>query len=216
MSHPFGERLRRRPPLLYGILDGGLMRDQDLVPVGKAWAEAGVDLLQLRAKDWGAGPLLEAAEALLPELRAAGVPLILNDRVDVALICGADGVHLGQTDMPAAEARALLGPDRLLGWSTHDATELGAIPPEADYLGFGAIYATQTRQNSRIRGPEALTEAQVATTLPVFAIGGIDAENLVPLGVYGIAGVAVASALLQGVSPRETVTRLRSALQQWS
>jgi thiamine-phosphate pyrophosphorylase len=185
-----------------------------MLPTALAWASHGVDLIQLRAKDWGAGRMLALTQALLPALREQGIPLIINDRLDLALVSGADGVHLGQEDLPAAEARALLGPDRLLGWSTHDAVEVAEAPPEADYLGFGAIYPTLTRKDSRVGGPEALTGITEATTLPIFAIGGIDAENLLPLGVYRIAGVAVASAL-RG-SPSEAALRFRRALAHWS
>jgi len=188
----------------------------DILEMGASWARHGVDLIQLRGKQMGAGSMLELVGRLHPPLEEQGVPLLVNDRVDVALLSGADGVHLGQEDMPAKLARGLLGADRLIGWSTHDPKELADVPPEADYLGFGAIYPTRTRQNSRIRGPEALTETQAATTLPIFAIGGIDAENLVSLGAYSIAGVAVASALLRGSSTREAVAHLRQALEHWS
>lgn len=215
MSHPFVDRLRNRPPLLYGILDTGCVPRDRLLDTGARWARCGVDLIQLRAKDRGAGEILEFAEALRREISGTGVPLILDDRVDLVLLSDADGVHLGQSDLPAPEARALLGPDRLIGWSTHDPLELAAIPPEADYIGFGAIYPTKTRENSRIRGPEALTEAKAATTLPIFAIGGIDAENLVPLGAYGIAGVAVASALSLVSDVEASVSEFRRALDRW-
>ncbi len=213
MAHPFTERLHRPPRLLYAILDAGLCSFSDLVATGAELLEAGVELLQLRAKTLPAGEFLKAARQLVPYCRDHGVPFIVNDRLDVALAAGADGVHLGTSDLPYAAARELLGAELLLGCSTHDLDEIRQAEGVADYLGFGAMFATNTRPDSRIRGPQALTEAVAATTLPIFAIGGIEATNLGQLRGCEMAGVAVASALLEGPSRRDAVGRLREVLQ---
>jgi thiamine-phosphate diphosphorylase len=199
--------------LLYAILDAGLCEATALVESGAALLEAGVDLLQLRGKELSARELLEASRQLLPRCREAQVPFLVNDRLDVALAAGADGVHLGQADLPFAAARELMGSELILGGSTHDLAEIREAEAVADYLGFGALFPTNTRPDSRIRGPQALTEAVAATTLPMFAIGGIEVENLGQLKGCGMAGIAVASALLRGSSRREAVERLRRALQ---
>jgi len=202
--------------MLYAILDAGLVHAEELVTTGERLLEAGVDLLQLRAKEVPGGRFLDWARRLLPRCREAGVPLILNDAVDVALASGADGVHLGQHDLPIRAARSLLGPGVLVGWSTHDPSEVAATPDGVDYLGIGSIHPTATRARSRVIGGEALTEAREATTLPIFAIGGITAENLPALGRYGFRGVAVASALLTAPSVDSAVRRLREALGHWA
>jgi len=213
VAHPFKERLLRAPRLLYAILDAGLCPGEGLVPTGIELLEAGIDLLQLRAKGLPAGEFLKAARQLVPLCQQHGVPFIVNDRLDIALVAGADGVHLGSSDLPYPAARELLGDDLLLGCSTHDLHEIRQAEGVADYLGFGAMFRTKTRSDSRIRGRQALTEAVAATTLPIFAIGGIDAAKLGQLRGCEIAGVAVASALLQGPSRRAAVGRLREALQ---
>jgi len=213
VAHPFKERLLRPPRLLYAILDAGLCPGAELVATGNELLEAGIDLLQLRAKGLPAGEFLEAARQLVPYCRRHGVPFLVNDRLDLALAAGADGVHLGTSDLPYPAARELLGNELLLGCSTHDLREIRQAEGLADYLGFGAMFATKTRSDSRIRGPQALTEAVAATTLPIFAIGGIEAAKLGQLRGCGMAGIAVASALLEGPSRRAAVGRLREVLQ---
>ena len=216
MAHSFVSRLRQgRPPLLYAIVDARLCGAEQVVDRAMTLVESGVDLLQLRAKEIGAGVFAEWARTILGSCRQRGIPLIINDRVDVALSVEADGVHLGADDLPVSAARSLLGPDVLVGWTAHDQKEVVGALSGADYLGFGAVFPTQTRENSRIVGPEALTGARRATTLPIFAIGGIDAENLGRLGTYGIAGVAVASGLFRGRSSANTVLDLKKTLSRW-
>ena len=215
MSHACLGLWKRRGALLYALLDTGLVEPRRAVGFGLELAAAGVDLIQLRGKGLESSVMLSIAQGLLPTLRDRRIPLVVNDRVDVALAAGADGVHLGQDDLPADEARRLLGPDKLLGWSTHSHAEVCATPAAADYLGFGAMFATSTRRGSWIAGPRALPEALAATTLPTFAIGGIDAENAMELGTYGLAGIAVAAALVQGHSREDDVRALRRALDRW-
>lgn len=215
MAHPFVERLRAEPPVLYAILDAGLVEEDRLVAEGRALARAGVDAVQVRAKHMRGGHLLAVVEALLPALRERRVPLIVNDRADVALAAGADGVHLGQTDLPPDAARALLGSEALVGLSTHSLEEVRAAPGCVDYLGFGAMFATRTRKGSRIAGVEALTRAVAATTLPTLAIGGLRPDNVHELQGAKAAGVAVASALVPIDHRAGAVAAFRTALADW-
>lgn len=215
MAHPFAARLRQGPPLLYALVDAGLCAPGALVGHAEALARAGVDLVQLRAKGWEGGALLAAAEAMLERLRPLGVPLLVNDRVDVALAARADGVHLGQSDLPVAAARSLLGSDVLIGWSTHDLDEIRSAPAQADYLAFGSIFATQTRAGSRVVGPAALTAARAASTLPLLAIGGIRPQNVHHLGGLGLTGVAVASGLAGAADLPDVVRAFRDAMARW-
>ena len=215
MAHRFTSRLQSRTPLLYAIVDASLVGGEEIVAVSERLVEAGVDLVQLRAKKVGSGTMLQWVRAMLPVCRAREVPLIVNDRVDVALVAGADGVHLGEDDLPPSAARRLLGPDVLVGWSTHGLRQVREAPSEADYLGLGAIHPTRTRRHSRVIGGEALTRAREATRLPIFAIGGLNAGNIAELGGLGLNGVAVASALLGGPSVESAVRDLRAALARW-
>lgn len=215
MAHPFAQRLRCAPPVLYAVLDAATVGEGDLVAEGRRLVEAGVDALQVRAKSWRAGRLLDVAERLLPVTRGAGVPLVVNDRVDVARVAGADGVHVGQDDLPVAEARAQLGPEALIGFSTHSLAEVLAASSLADYLGFGAIFATATRASSRIVGVAALTQAVAESTLPLLAIGGLHPDNLHRLRGSRVAGVAVASALVPTSMHPGAVEAMRRALDRW-
>jgi len=209
-------RLRRRPPLLYGILDTGLLADADIPRLAVAWADAGVELLQLRAKRHGSGAFLELARATLAALGERHVPLIINDRVDIALLAGASGVHVGAGDLGPGDARRLLGPGGLVGVTAHDPSELAAIDPAvADYVGYGAIFATGTRSGATICGPEALTVAVAASTLPVVAIGGIAPDNVEVLRGSGVSAVAAASSLISSRTCPGAVEEFLSVLADW-
>ncbi len=141
--------------------------------------------------------------------------LIVNDRVDVALALakrGVDGVHLGRGDFPTTAARELLGPDALIGLSTHDVIQVAmAEEQDADYVGFGPIFATQTKGYERAIGPEAAWVASIGSGLPLFPIGGIDALNVNSLAEVGRA--AISSALLGAENPVEVAAVLREALE---
>ena len=141
--------------------------------------------------------------------------LIVNDRVDVALALrdrGVDGVHLGQGDFPTEAARELLGPDALIGHSTHDVAQVALAEEQSvDYVGFGPIFATETKGYERAIGPESAWIASVGSGLPLFPIGGIDARNVNSLAEVG--RVAVSSALLSAERPAEVASGMREALQ---
>ncbi len=199
---------RALPRGLYGIADAGF---GDPVALGLALADAGVEVIQLRAKGWSEADLLEAARALLPGLRARGSLLIVNDSLAVAAEIGADGVHLGQEDPPwdLTEARAALPPGALIGRSTRTLEQVLAAQ-DADYLGFGPVYATTTRAGSPApRGPALLAEAVRLSARPVVAIGGIGPEGLAEVKAAGAWGWAVISSLLTAPSLIEAARALR-------
>lgn len=209
-------RLRRRPPVLYGILDTGLLADEDIPRLAVAWADTGVEVLQLRAKRHGSGAFLDLARATRAALGDRPVPLIINDRVDIALLTPASGVHVGAGDLSPEEARRLLGPGRIVGVTAHDPAELAAVDPAvADYVGYGAVFATGTRSGATICGPEALTAAVAASTLPVVAIGGIAPDNVEVLRGSGVSAVAAASSLIPGRTCPGAVEDFLSVLADW-
>ena len=193
--------------------------DRRALPAGVTLAQAveaalvgGVTCLQLREKEASAGEILTLARTLLPLCRARRVPLLINDRVDIALAAGADGVHLGQDDLPLPEARTLLGPDRILGATAHTVDEaLRAQAEGADYLGVGAMFPTGTKTDTVPTSADTLKAICAAVSIPVVAIGGVNAENLPTLAGTGIAGAAVVSAIFSQSDLTAAARALRTA-----
>ncbi len=157
----------------------------------------GARLIQLRDKEAGARDLLDAARACLRLTRAAGATLLINDRVDVALAADADGVHLGQDDVTVEDARQLLGPDKIIGLSTHNLEQFQrALATSADYLAVGPVYQTTTKENpDPVVGLDLVRQARALTSLPLVAIGGITPERAPEVIAAGADCVAVISAL---------------------
>lgn len=209
-------RLRQAPPALYGLLDSGLLQEDQIPAVAVGLADAGVEILQLRAKDYTTGRFLDLARATMAALGGRRVPLIINDRVDVALAAGAAGVHLGRGDLAPVDARRLLGEDRVVGVTAHDQVELAEVDPTvADYVGYGAVFGTRTRAGATICGPEALTAAVAASTLPVVAIGGIAPDNVEALRGSGVSAVAAASGLIPDRTSPGAVEEFLRVLSAW-
>ncbi len=174
---------------------------------------AGATAIQLRDKEASGARLVELARALLVITREAGAPLIVNDRLDVALIAGADGVHLGPDDLPLADARRLAPTGFLVGYSTDDPAEARRAAQEgADYLGVGAVYGTISKPGleDEAIGPERVRGVLVDAGLPGVGIGGIEPENAAAVYATG-AGVAVLGAVMGASRPGEVVERLRAA-----
>jgi len=165
--------------------------------IGEAALKGGARFLQLREKRGDLRRLLQAARTLAQACREVGALLVVNDRLDVALAVGADGVHLGQDDLPAALARPLLEGGRLLGVSANRPEEAAAAERAgADYLGVGPAYPTATKERIRpILGPEGLRALRAATRVPIFAVGGITLERIPEVLATGADGVAVISAI---------------------
>lgn len=198
---------------LYAITDRlALPAGVTLAQAVEAALDGGVTCLQLREKTASAGEILALARTLLPLCRARRVPLLINDRVDIALAAGADGVHLGQEDLPLPEARTLLGPDRILGATAHTVEEaLRAQAEGADYLGVGAMFPTGTKTDTVPTSADTLKAICAAVTIPVVAIGGVNAQNLPTLVGTGIAGAAVVSAIFSQRDLTAAARTLRTA-----
>jgi thiamine-phosphate pyrophosphorylase len=183
-------------PKLYAITDPQLSNYTHSEIVALLLA-GGARLIQLRDKEASAKEMMEAARACLERTRAVGARLIINDRVDVAMVTEADGVHLGQEDLTVAEARALLGPKKIIGLSTHSLAQVeAALTTSVNYIAVGPIFTTTTKTNpDPVVGLELLRQARKLTSLPLVAIGGITLETAPEVLQAGADSIAVISAL---------------------
>lgn len=179
----------------------------------EAAVQGGVALVQLREKDAATGAFVEIAVKLKALLDEYDVPLLINDRIDVALACNAHGVHLGQDDMPLALARQILGPEKIIGISAGTVAEARAAQQGgADYLGVGAIYATATKTDTGAPlGPDGLKEITAAIDIPVVAIGGMKAHNAALMRQNGADGVAVVSGIMAATDPAQAAREIKQA-----
>jgi thiamine-phosphate pyrophosphorylase len=204
---------RRFDATLYLVTDPELARGRPLADVVAAAVRGGVTLVQLRDKHAGGWALLETARALKTLLDPLGVPLIVNDRVDVAHAAGA-GCHVGQSDLPAAAARAILGPNAVLGVSLDHPEQARAVDPaQVDYVAHGPFAATGTKTDAGVAvGAEGLAAARRLTGLPLIAIGGVDARNAAAAVRAGADGIAVVSAIMGAPDPEGASRELRAAV----
>jgi thiamine-phosphate pyrophosphorylase len=188
---------------VYLITDRAQTNGRPLLDVIDAALHAGIRAVQLRERDLTTRELLMLAERLRERTRNAGAALLINDRVDVALACDADGIHLPTHSFAVADARALLGPQRLIGVSTHTPAEVAAAARDgANFAVFGPIYDTPSkRPYGAPLGLDALREARAAAPLPLFAIGGVDLEHVAAVRHAGADGVAVIRAVLAAPDP---------------
>jgi thiamine-phosphate pyrophosphorylase len=196
---------------LYLVTDRGLSRGRSNVEIVREAVAGGVTCVQLREKTCGTREFIEEARALLALLRPLGVPLIINDRVDVALAVGADGVHLGQQDMPIAEARRLGPPAWIIGVSAESLDDaIRAEREGADVIGVSPVFATPTKTDTAPPlGLEGLRAIRAAVKVPLVGIGGIQLGNVRDVIRAGADGVAVVSAIVSADSPREAAAALR-------
>ena len=201
-------------PRLYAILDTSLCRERGLDPLAilDAFLAGGARLIQIRDKSPGSADRLALADAAVARVHDRGGRLILNDRADIARLCGADGVHVGQDDLPVEDVRQVVGPEAIVGVSTHDAAQIAAAAEtSATYLAVGPIYATATKDTGySARGLDLVGQA-AATGRPVVAIGGITLERAREPIEAGASAVAVISELLRG-DPADMVRRFRQRL----
>ncbi len=198
---------------LYGIADLGYVSTCDLVPVTRALCEGGVDLLQLRAKGHSAGEIEILAKEVHRVTQACGVPLVINDHPEVAAELTTEGVHVGQDDTSIARARALVGPECLVGKSTHSLAQAEqAFLEGADYIGFGPLYATGTKPDYAPVGLENIQQVHQRVTVPIFCIGGVNAGRLDAVLAAGARRVVVVSAFLQAPEIRRAVRELKARL----
>lgn len=196
---------------LYPILDVGPRTPPEAAPaLAAAYLKGGARLLQLRAKSLAAGPFLELARALVPLVHRAGGRLIVNDRPDLAWLAGADGVHLGQDDLPATVVRPWLPAKMILGVSCHNPADLLTVANAgvADYCGYGPVFPTASKANpDPVVGLVGLAEAvKQFPGLPLVAIGGLTRQNLAEVAATGVSGAALIADLLAGPDP-ETACR---------
>lgn len=199
---------------LYLVTDPHMSRSGVEDTVEKA-LKGGVTLVQLREKEGDTGELYQKAMRLKAVTDAYRVPLIIDDRIDVMLAVDAAGVHVGQSDMPAAIARKLIGPDKILGVSAGTLEEaVQAEKDGADYLGVGAVFPTQTKKDADPVSAEILKEIIRTVSIPVVAIGGIKKENIPLLKDLGLAGVAVVSAVMAAEDPEKEAKELSSLVSE--
>ncbi len=220
LSHHLGAELRRQKADqvrgLYVIIDPEVTGGREPLEIAQAAVRGGAKMLQLRDKLRDKGEILPLARDLQALCEANGVLLIVNDHVDLAAAVGSGGVHVGQTDLPVAQARQILAPGQVLGRSNREidllieSQEMGA-----DHVAFGAIYQTTTKSGGRgPQGPERLKEARAVTHVPLVAIGGINAENVAPVIEYGADAVCVTAAVGLAPEPEAAAARLVEAIRQ--
>ena len=200
----------RKGMLLYAVTDQSWLKEGQTLPsVCEDVLANGATFLQIREKDLDAA-FVEAEAASLKALCARyGVPYVVNDSVEIALAIDADGVHVGQSDIRGRDIRKLMGPDKILGISAGTVEEaVAAERAGADYIGVGAVFGTSTKKDARNLTVEKLKEITNAVSIPVVAIGGINARNLMELSGSGVDGVAVVSAIFAAEDPGKATAEL--------
>lgn len=205
----------RRGMTLYAVTDRSWLGERTLDQVVEQVLRGGATFLQLREKELDRAAFLAEAKELKALTAKYRVPFVINDDIDIALESDADGVHLGQTDLMGRDARALIGPDKILG-ITANTVELAVAAEKAgaDYIGAGAVFGTTTKQNAKNLSLDTLRDICRAVTIPVVAIGGINEDNLPRLAGTGVAGAAVVSALFAQKDPEEAARRLRALAEK--
>ena len=199
---------------LYVVLDRTAARGRDLVELLALALAGGSRMIQLREKEWPSGRLLPLAEKLRAACAAAGATFIVNDRVDLALAVGADGVHLGQDDLPARAARPLLRPGMILGISTHSVEQARAAQADgADYVAVGSMFATTSKADFQLVGPDLMRKLRGEIRVPLIGIGGITPDNVSEVIQAGADGVAVISAVCAAPDPKAAAARFLTQIR---
>jgi len=198
---------------LYGIIDLGYVGIRDAGKVAEALVAGGVDLLQMRAKNHSPVEIEKLVVALRPALSERGVALVINDHPEIARNVQADGVHLGQDDLPIAAARKIVGPECAVGKSTHSVDQaIRAFYEGADYIGFGPIFATPTKPDYPPIGLDDIAKVHESVRIPIFCIGGIKLDNLAKVIEAGARRVVIVSGLLQARDPAEYARSVKKLL----
>lgn len=201
--------------LLYFITDSTGFDEEEFLTRVESALQGGVTLLQLREKDKTTREYLQLAEKVHHLTQKYQVPLIIDDRLDVAMAVNAEGIHLGQSDLPVAAARKIIGSDKIVGATAktvEQATE--AYEQGADYLGVGAIYPTTTKVKTILTSTETLRKICEAVPIPVNAIGGLNRNNMDVLKGIPIAGLCVVSAIMKADAPKKAAEELREKVQE--
>jgi thiamine-phosphate pyrophosphorylase len=183
---------------LYGILDLSYVDSVEISKVADQMMDGGADLIQLRAKAHSTAQIARWAASLHRSTHSRGIPLIINDYPEIARAVPAEGVHVGQDDLPIAEAREMAGPNCMVGKSTHTVDQaIRAFNEGADYIGFGPLFATPTKPDYQPVGLEEIRKVHEAVPIPIFCIGGIKLDNLPEVIEAGARRVVIVSGLLQ-------------------
>ena len=200
----------RHAMLLYAVTDQSWLKEgQSLAEVCREVLENGATFLQIREKDLDETAFEAEAAKLKAMCEEHHVPYVVNDSVEIALHIDADGVHVGQSDIKGRDIRAMIGPDKILGISVGTVEEaVAAEKAGADYIGVGAVFGTSTKKNARNLTGATLREISGAVSIPVVAIGGINASNLSQLAGSGVDGVAVVSAIFAAEEPGKATKEL--------
>jgi len=200
---------------LYAVTDRTWLNGRSLADAAEEAIKAGVTFLQLREKNLDYNSFLNLACELKNVTGKYGIPYIINDNVDIAMACGADGVHVGQNDLDAAEVRKIIGRDKILGVSAQTVEQaVKAEEDGADYIGVGAMFPTPVKPDASVISIERLKEICRAVKIPVVAIGGINRDNAIELAESGIDGIAVVSAIFAQDDITAAVRELRRVVSR--
>ena len=201
--------------LLYAVTDRAWVGKQTLLEQVECAIKGGATCLQLREKDMPEDEFLAEALEVKKLCREYNIPIIIDDNVDLAIKCGADGVHVGQSDMEAGNARKLLGPDMIMGVSAQTVEQAVKAEKEgADYLGVGAVFSTSTKPDADDVSHEELKRICENVSIPVVAIGGISRKNIMELSGTGVDGVAIISAIFGSPDIEEECRKLKSMSEE--
>ncbi len=201
----------KRHMLLYAVTDRAWTGKQTLYEQVEAALKGGVTCVQLREKELDETAFLQEAKELCALCRRYGVPFLVNDNVEIAIACGADGIHVGQEDLAAGEVRRRVGENMILGVSVHTVEEAcQAVRDGADYLGLGAVFPTNTKTDVEQMSNETLRAICDAVNVPIVAIGGINRGNILRLAGSGVDGVALVSAIFSAEDIEGTCRELRA------
>jgi len=206
--------LKKFDPTLYFITDSNGFSEEEFLERTEAALKGGVTLVQIREKDKSTREYIALAQKVHKLTKQYGVPLIIDDRIDVAMAIGAEGVHLGQSDMQIDTARRILGEDIIIGATAKtvpQATE--AYIQGADYLGVGAIYPTTTKVKTILTSVETLADICKAVPIPVNAIGGLNIQNIDVLKGIAISGICVVSAIMKADDPAQAAAELKTKIE---
>lgn len=202
---------------IYLVTDDGCLQGRALIDCVREALEGGVTLVQYRAKTASSAEMYAEALQLKALCDSFKVPLIINDRLDIAMAVGAAGVHLGQDDLPCAAARKLLGEDYIIGVSAHNPAEAkAALQSGADYLGCGAVFGTATKADVKKLGTDGLAAICKAKGLPVVGIGGVTADNYREVRAAGADGAAIVSGILAQPDIRTTVRAIARVSEEFA
>ena len=208
-------KIDKKNMLLYGVTDRKWTDKMSLIEQAEIALKNGMTCLQLREKELDYQSFLEEAKAFKKLCDAYNVPLIINDNVDIAAACKADGIHVGQDDMKITEVRRYVGNNMIIGASVHTVEEaVDAMHSGADYLGIGAVFPTSTKTNVCRMTPEKLKAITAAVNIPTVAIGGITKDNMSQLCGTGVDGIAVVSAIFGANNIEKAVLDLRQLAEK--